>query len=687
MGNAKSYKCAEGDAMRSGTLLNLGSAMALLSMGRDELLLLQGALGFGEEWGVICIPTNWMPPGQKRTPSARILVLHKAIPEGWASSEQRTQDAMVALLQFALTRYLTPAGRKLFYPALGTWQQAVSAAIRVAKAALTRHQGDIRQLWSLLTVGDVLTVLPGRAAKLWTRHLQWLHARGLVADCVRSESLPQGLRDEIPRKGQSKPQNKIKTSKHWQPLPDNFVAEAGWRVVWIVKELGPVLLNIAEAISEPVEQDPRYSIETNKNIRRDRQRAILDNWRWTTSDGREFKDLPFKLHMQSMGCQHQANQTWPELTLQTLSPGDISQLLTVLQAAHIFVLFLSSGPRSSEQMSLAVGSLTEHPDANRIEGRTYKLSFQNDGEARDWPCPGVAALAIKNQERLAGLLKRKESPHEHDLGDHLWVCTGAGAKKRGSELRNFNDQLGRLVNVLGLGHLLGQSKLHTHRFRKTIARLIALALIGAPKILMDLFGHTDIEMTISYILSNPDIRAEVELVARAQLIILAKEAASNAEGNGGPAAKTVREVVRATRARLSKDVLDSDDLEEVAEALTLGGTSWQLVRPGVVCTKTELESGPCTRRIGRPEPSRCRTNCINRLELESERENVDAVLEESVARRCRALAEDDPVSASLWAGQILAHLDRFPDLRQKWIQHPAVANLVATPSTENSDHG
>jgi len=196
---------------------------------------------------------------------------------------------------------------------------------------------------------------------------------------------------------------------------------------------------------------------------------------------------------------------------------------------------------------------------------------------------------------------------------------------------------------------------------------------------MDLFGHQDIEMTISYILSDPDLRAEVEMVAKAQLIMLAKDAVSTAEQNGGPAAKAVKYAVNSIKARLGKDVLDSDDLEEVAQSLTLGGTIWQLVRPGVICTKTPLESGPCTRRIGRPETSQCQPTCINRLELSSERENVDAVLASAVASLERALSGDDPIGVELWRGQVMANLNRFDDLSAKWRSHPSLSNILSVP--------
>jgi len=115
-----------------------------------------------------------------------------------------------------------------------------------------------------------------------------------------------------------------------------------------------------------------------------------------------------------------------------------------------------------------------------------------------------------------------------------------------------------------------------------------------------------------------------------------------------------------------------EDIHELASLLTLGGTSWQLVRPGVVCTKALNEFGPCTRGVGRPQPSSCRSRCDFRLELAAMRSDVDRLLQEAVDHLQRAYSEDDELAISLWVGQIQTHLPRFEDLRIKWGNHPLV---------------
>jgi integrase len=93
----------------------------------------------------------------------------------------------------------------------------------------------------------------------------------------------------------------------------------------------------------------------------------------------------------------------------------------------------------------------------------------------------------------------------------LWI----GA--RGHDLMDLSYHLNKFTDSLCIKHLLGSENpsCHVHRFRKTLARLVALTLVNAPQILKDVFGHDDVEMTIRrYILSDPGIANEILIVQK-----------------------------------------------------------------------------------------------------------------------------------------------------------------------------
>lgn len=129
------------------------------------------------------------------------------------------------------------------------------------------------------------------------------------------------------------------------------------------------------------------------------------------------------------------------------------------------------------------------------------------------------------------------------------------------------------------------------------------------------------------------------------------------------------------RVRLGRD-LGADDIRQLAEILTLSGQSWALVRPGVICTKLPGSSGPCTKKVGRPEPSRCRWGCDHRLEEAYLRDDIDRSIAEAVRLYELEVADDNEMGQEFWAGQILAHLRRFDDIHRKWAPNSTVMQVV-----------
>jgi hypothetical protein len=237
----------------------------------------------------------------------------------------------------------------------------------------------------------------------------------------------------------------------------------------------------------------------------------------------------------------------------------------------------------------------------------------------------------------------------------------------------------------------GGQQIRPHRLRKTVARLVALALVRAPRILMAVFGHKSIEMTMSYMLSDKNLRAEIEKVSRELRVVRAAEVVldivyaedkKDAElvngGYGGPAAEAIQRAQKVYRERLHQmgDDFDVRTLSELAELLTLRGKAWVYVRPGIICTKFPgTESGPCNKSRGQPEPARCQTHCSHRLEEQFLRRDVDAAIAHAVDEYARMGKEGNELVQDSWASQIKLHLGRFEDIRRKWMSNPTVLRI------------
>jgi hypothetical protein len=385
-------------------------------------------------------------------------------------------------------------------------------------------------------------------------------------------------------------------------------------------------------------------------------------------------------------------------------------VLGTVQMAHYFIASISIGARKSEALGLQRGCVVRSVDGRPYaNGKTYKLVQRHEGEWRDWQLPEAAVDALAQQARLVEVAERIAclTPAHASSGaasnagsQHLWAQVSAANQSDATKpLADVNKALLGYARTLSLETAPGGQTLRPHRFRKTLARLVALALTQAPKLLMEVFGHKSIEMTLYYILTDKGLRAEIETVSRELRVMRAKEvvermveadmAAQTTEssrlgGYGGLAAVSLHNAVAVHRDRVHRrgDQWGATNVMELAELLTLQGKAWEQVRPGVLCTKFPGEAGPCNKSKGRPEPSKCQTTCGHRLEEAFLREDVDGSIRDALAAYESAIADEESLTAAHWAAQVRAHVPRFADLQAKWMLNPTVQSLVGNEQSE-----
>lgn len=510
-----------------------------------------------------------------------------------------------------------------------------------------------------------------------------------------------------------------KTDPHL-PLPDDYVSRMGQRSLWLIRNLAPNLLTLASHIKEIWDATDLPELATT-GVQARRQKllgTVLKEFVWKDSLGNAITTTPFPLRFSQLGKKSgrkqnatnakrvskppaELQQEWPPRTF-----GDVMGLMYSVQGAHLFVLGLSTGARRSETLDLNRSCIQYAANGEAYaNGRTFKLVQRYDGEERDWVLPDLAVEAVEQQVRLVTLVEtigpllpvrmaEGEKPQERPSSDHLWAQLSASSgSDREARLANINICLRTMARTLGMEERPGGQSLRSHRFRKTVARLCALAMTQAPKVLMDVFGHKSIEMTLYYILTDRDLQVEVEQVSRELRVMRAKEVIEkmvddeesnlnglSVGGFGGPAALAAQRAISVQRDRLHRRGEDwgSNSAYELAEILTLQGKAWQGVREGVICTKFPgTESGPCNKSKGQPEPARCQPFCSHRLEEGFLRDDVDGSIKDAVEAYDEAEKCGEDLVRSLWAGQIRAHLSRFEDLRVKWMKNPVVITVLS----------
>lgn len=648
---------------------------AIHTMRKEELLCLQQLAGWGGDWGTINTPAERLPKGTSRRKAVRIISVNALCPPG-----PELELTQLTFTRFALLLYFGKAHRFSGFLKAGTINGELFKMKMVLAVAITKPPIVQGGLLARLSEADWharrCETVEDNFGKVISR-LRWFRNKGWWLD-VPMEKAFTAVEAHLDTAKNTPIASKRRGAGH-QPLPDEFVAQAGWRLIWIMENLGPALIACGQqlaAIRTTIAQRYQGKAVTLPHIQRMLSKtcqSLLANYDWCTPNGQKIESLPFAIYIFcAQGKINGAEFSWPPKHFLI-----VDQLLQILQDAHMFMLLLASGGRISECLSLDANCIVcENPGQESIAGRTYKLVQREGGKLRDWPVPAIVLKAIQQQIQLHEVIiclgDEFGNRSAQDKANGIWT-TGTGGEVQGS----VGLRLNTTFKQLGLTHLLQGATANPHRFRKTLARLCALVLFGAPKILMDLFGHRDIGMTLHYINTDPQLRAEMIQIARDITIMYAKDALNNIDSYGGPAARKLSAAIQQEKVRLGRD-MGADDMQRCAEILTDNGTLWSLVRPGVLCTKRPMDAGPCTRSRGIPDPAHCQTTCDNRLEQALLRDDVDRSIEQAVSQLVRAYADNDEYKSEEWEGQVLALLRRFSDIRMKWVLHPVVAPLVAT---------
>jgi integrase len=628
---------------------------------KDELLVLQRHFHLGSEWGTIELPEKWCTNGvgvsNQRTN------LYVAFSKSKKSKEAvelavltATRMALVCLccispMPLGGVSFLNP--RTIVSKLKISWKHLILRALERTDGTEGKllgflHPRDFqgngdrekRRRYELERFARFAQIGCWSDAPSWTTWDIDCEESNL-GDCIKNPRVPAN--------------NKI------LPLPDEFVHHAGHYAAWIVEYMAEPIINAIEDWLFIQKKQRKRGSEHVTDFN-----TFLRRYKWP------FDKPPFDIKLPySDGPEEQA---WPPKTW-----SDLIRFAKLVQMAHYFVVALSVGPRVSEMLSFTTDSVTCEPDA--IQGKTWKVSTCLDGEERDWPLPNLAMRAAVQQRTLRRLFEMIRDKDQTWLGAcrknlPLWI-TMMCAHDRGLPMCSLtaNEGLRWFADAVCVSHLLDDVPLTHHRFRKTIARLIAIAFVHSPQILQDIFGHKSIDMTLSYILTDPLIMADMR-EAREELVrMLAKEAVQNAELLGGPAAKDIRQSIQIVKTRSMGDYGAKEE-DELVEMLTHSGKTWTKPRDSVICTKKKGDIGPCAIGSSVVNPANCQAQCSHRLELPAARNQADSAIRRCVEKIEKFRMNGDLIFSEVWEVRLIENLDRFEDLKDKWSTHSIVTEVL-----------
>lgn len=665
-------------------------------LGPQDLLVAQRLAGHGDIWGRWQTPKALAPsklaPAQRDIDFASRLRSYLA-KEGIvvASVDPLMDEGVLVLTRLALLMRLAPAGGGGRGKALRLKPSTITTYLythwpRITARAIRNKADDPAAvgLLKFLTEADLQefhTTDFSRFARAELGRLDTLVARGVWSDAPALSDFRRTIDPSQPA-----PRSPQKSTSPFLPLPEDWLAEVGPRVLWVVQDMGPNLLRLLEALPQELESINWSPINKTRRFAQLIQEHLEQN-PWLDRAGKPLLP-PFSLTI-SCGRRNSEPCEWPPRTYE-----HVVTLSVTLQSAHLFITLLASAGRIGEVTNLARDCVVVGQDGkDYLRGFTYKLSGNLFGDARHWPAPEILCQSLGQQARLAvamGWLPGRLDdvlPRTPRFGNALWVSIGPGGRVGEGAQVSFNGALTSLAERLNMDAKPGGSNFHTHRFRKTIGRLAGIALWHSPLVLKRLFGHKSIEMTLHYILCDPGVREEAEKALRELRIMHCAEALEEIHqalrdglplpGNGGRGAARLVTAVRNEEKHLdhSGRVWNDRSAYDLAYLLTAQGQGWRLIKEDIVCSKAPGEAGLCQQKRSEPNTSNCKLECDNRIVLVRKRRDTEAVITQylDIAQQAR---EDGQALVLVHAmDNLREELEAFPDIKERYLADHVVQSL------------
>ncbi len=674
---------------------------SLQRLDKASALRCQNLLGHGSTFGLWETPETMVPhmKTDKRLIDLRRQILLCLPEEARTSSilDLLLDEAVLWLTRLALLMRLGPAGLS------GTAKRKPLDASTIARLLLQHINkllalGITRRLEdsvtsnagfiSVLTAEDLHTCCSKEPLRNELKRLTQLQALDLWTDAPSMREFKGKI---TPVRGVVTPRQPERKSNPHPPLPDEYMAVMGPRVLWIVKDLGPNFIQLIENLTTL--QGP-----IKKRIRE----YYLDH-QWHDRNGKVIEKPPFPIrHGSNRGRHLRDSSTFDPCEWPPKNWSSIQALATTLQGAHLWIALLVMAARIGEVATLGRDCVEFAEDGQfYANGKTYKPSRAIGGEERDWPAPDILVDVFAQQvrlvqasERLARLLKNTGGMLEV-IGDssHLWASLGASSTADATEkLGCYEKSLQTLARRLELTAKPGGKNLHPHRFRKTLARIAGLAIDGSQKVLMLLLGHEEVTTTLGYMQSDPAFAREVHDITRELRIMRGMELIEDIHtalhdtdslpygGHGGGGAPVLADSIRAYEVELHRTGKEwgADTSLELSVLLTNNGESARLISANVVCTKVAGEVGLCSTKKGAIVAGNCQTECRNHIEDKTGRRDTEKVIPILVRNAQENIANRNWLPLHRDKKQLEQELQRYDDIGNHWRSKPEVQAILET---------
>ena len=581
---------------------------------------------------VIAIPKEWLPPNGRQRSKYTVDFL-RGVPDSWPRDDPRTEMALRRLKRLCyldLTQTVHTRRGRSRPSKPHTWIARCKLLLNASKSALLLQ--EIKPAVRT-TCPDGLPIFQCLTSEMFGS-LRKQHKNFFRMNVARLNGLAEsGAFDDWPAFDIAVQRCEEKPS---QPFSDQAFTEIIRACIFLAEiqeDLEACWSKISAITSDGEGRTSERFVEPFK-------KSLLYNWRGKVL--RPGFRFAFQFDVSSSRRRSETVERWPLATVDS-----VHSLLRLCQVANAQIVHLTMAGRVGELISLKRGSLEPFEGGASIRGLTFKTNSSVGGITREWPLPSFAVEAVCRQETLSRTLGSK--------GQSLWVLNNNN-RSGGASLDRSMTQFGqrvRLSNGVKLSSLAGT--LNSRRYRKTMARLVGLALEGASGILSDLFGHRDRDVTLGYLLSDQEFQAEADLVREEVQAVRKREISKELSECGGNAARTLRVTRDEMRARGIREDFGRDDTELLISLMP----TLQQVGPNRYCIAELKDIGLCSKVAGQRDVGACSSSCMYRLErAAAHKDRKDAIC---VALEALSHGGNKGVRV-FYQNQIIAKLSAFDTL-------------------------
>jgi|GEM_PF-3211109 len=388
----------------------------------------------------------------------------------------------------------------------------------------------------------------------------------------------------------------------------------------------------------------------------------------TDEKGKSVSYHALKMSISNRRSDALLNTSWPKLELQTerswppKNTRDLTFWVNALQASVYSIVGIQIGGRDSEMQSIHGTSWTKAKKGQwYLDNTIWKTSASFGGTDHRVPVNEDAVDALEIQKQLFDV-----------AGKHGVETPGLFFGLQGGVFNAYE----RLVD---LSEIAAIDKVHSHQFRKTLARLVALAIVDSPKILQELFGHADLEMTLTYIMALPGMDEELREAVTSTRRNRAGSIYDEVNDAGGGGADPLRNIIRDLQADVANNSGHNSQQEVASEArnrfieqVLRGGLGLKQVAPGVVCLKAPIQNGFCATKKGELNAGQCQIGCPHHIELSERKDAVTDTIWWLMDELQKEGVATNPLLRKHYRRQLAEYVAAWPELKRKYGDHPVV---------------